>query len=80
MLPLGFRMSEDYVDVFVARNFVLLHGLVFSSILILGTTKESYAAFELSDYDQVPVQTVLSNNGHSVKLSSTYTIFTPTGT
>jgi len=43
-----------------------------------GTTKESYAAFELSDYDQVPVQTVLSNNGHSVKLSSTYTIFTPT--
>ena len=52
-------------------------GLFF--LLILGTTKESYAAFELSDYDQVPVQTVLSNNGHSVKLSSTYTIFTPTG-
>jgi len=43
-----------------------------------GTTKKSFAAFELSDYDQVPIKTVLTNNGHTAKLSSTYSTFTPT--
>ena len=43
------------------------------SILISGVTEEAgVAAFELSDYDQVPVKTVLQNNGHSAKISADF--------
>ena len=46
-----------------------------NSILVycLGVTDEAgVAAFELSDYDQVPVKTVLQNNGHSAKISADF--------
>ena len=43
------------------------------SILFSGVTEEAgVAAFELSDYDQVPVKTVLQNNGHSAKISADF--------
>ena len=43
------------------------------SILISAVTEEAgVAAFELSDYDQVPVKTVLQNNGHSAKISADF--------
>ena len=69
--------NGDYTDVFAVQHFVF-HSF-FNTIPILGTTKKSFAAFELSDYDQVPIKTILTNNGHTAKLSSTYSTFTPTG-
>ena len=37
------------------------------------TTKETdVEAFEFSDYDQVPLRSVLVNNGHSAKLKSEF--------
>ena len=42
-------------------------------VLFSGVTEEAgVAAFELSDYDQVPVKTVLQNNGHSAKISADF--------
>ena len=34
-------------------------------------TEVSFPGLTLSDYDQVPVESVLTNNGHSVKLATT---------
>ena len=39
----------------------------------LGLSEETdVEAFELSDYDQVPLRAVLVNNGHTVKLSAEF--------
>jgi len=43
------------------------------NIITEETTKETdVEAFEFADYDQVPLRSVLINNGHSAKLSSEY--------
>ena len=60
--------SRSYQNIFPnLKRFETL-----SNISVDTTEETDVEAFEFSDYDQVPLRSVLVNNGHSAKLSSEF--------